>query len=296
MTPRYPHTVMSTRSDDSDEIMSSHSGSRNGSQESRGAKPKKLTLRQWNTRREARKQLKSVSFRTTCDRLKIPYPVHCNLREQVHLNQCQNCQDLWKSFLFVETYLNQKDLDVVSREFLEMPEDVRRALLPSIRRTDELWLQKHMKRRTPTAHQIYAKEYSARHRVSKDDQRTGRDNQMTALIVSNNGGHEWTTLTSDQKKPYHDKALELKQRYLNECDKLPDYKKVQIRRRKKQDRLLKPDTFNNTSTGSFIKFVSKQWKLKKVNREIQEKGYNTFRDECIPIWNSMSLEDKKSFE
>lgn len=226
-----------------------------------------------------RKRVKRCNYTTRCKKLQIPLP-ELSDRETDHLNSCFDCQMLWPLYLFREHYQNEEDIETVGETWQNMPETTRMEQLKKLQHEQESWARAEVKKRAPSAYQVFLGDRLGGASELKDLPFSER-NKILAKV--------WAGYTAEQKRPYSEQHQELKAKIEEERSSVPPFLQRVLRaanRSHRAERVGGPKKPPN----AYLMFLRERWEKERIQNVVMR--YRDVMQICSTEWERMTEQEK----
>lgn len=231
---------------------------------------------------EARRNKFNRKYINHCRKFGIPYP-SVGVRETEHLNDCHTCQRTWPLFVYEQHYVCQHPMEDVTRAWCDLPEFERARLYRMLLQADRQWLKAMVKSRTASSFQLFVKDILN----SQEDVRALKNIRERSARLS----ALWKSQTPEVIRSYEERAERLKVDRINQLTNLPEFKKKQVERARREYRRVLRESHPPKPPNPYILYQQATWQ--EEARKPDHMSYRDFVKLASQRWKNEVTEEEK---
>lgn len=220
-------------------------------------------------------------YRTVCKKLGVPTP-DVSDREMEHIEFCENCRKMWPLYFF-NGLQNTKTFKDICHEWTQLSEYSRWGLYKKLKKEEDKWIALSLKKRTPTAHQLFLRD--------QNFQKVASTFGEQIKLLSKN----WLNLSNNEKSLYVQKSIQLKEIYKQSLNSLPVYKRKLLRQARTARKVATRLTRKKKAHNSFMLYLQEQW-LSELKKQPENRlGYRSLMKSCSYQWKTLPDDIKQIY-
>jgi hypothetical protein len=194
--------------------------------------------------------MRAIDYTQYCARLGVPAPP--TPREHEHLSVCIDCQRLWPLFYrYQQTVGRTLTLASITGTWAALTEVARQELLPRLLRDELTLVRTFVKRRVPTAFQLFTKDMLDKHKRLWATATFGTKSQRVAAL--------WKVITVDQQQEYRARSHAAKQARQVRLLALPKHTQTRIHIAKQNRRTKSRQSPHKRPKNPYVVFLNQRW-------------------------------------